>query len=67
MISFFNDYGQTGHDAVLSALQGRQEQTFPGYGEDEVCQEVANQIRACVGLRRLPFTSFPAAPRPTSP
>ena len=49
MISFFNDYGQTGHDAVLSALQGARDQTFPGYGEDEVCQEVANQIRALCG------------------
>ncbi len=30
-------------------FRGAREQTFPGYGEDEVCQEVANQIRALCG------------------
>ncbi len=46
MISFMNDYGQTTHQAVTKAIADAQDKTFPGYSEDEACQNATALIKA---------------------
>ena len=43
MIRWNNDYNHGAHPAILKAFQDTNDESFEGYGLDEVCEE-AKQI-----------------------
>lgn len=45
MIKFDNDYSQSAHPAIIEAISNDTENSYTGYGLDEVCSEAANLIR----------------------
>ncbi|MBM6698815.1 amino acid lyase [Bifidobacterium pullorum subsp. saeculare] len=50
MLSFENDYSRAAHPAILKALADTQEDLYPGYGSDEVCERAKARIREACGL-----------------
>ena len=75
MIRFNNDYNRGAHPAVLEALAAANDQSFCGYGLDEICQKAAKSIHAhlncpkaqvhfLVGGTQVNFTVIAAALRP---
>lgn len=46
MHSFLNDYNEIAHPAVMETLNGLVGKRFKGYGTDEVCERVAQQVKA---------------------
>lgn len=44
MFRFNNDYNQGAHPAVMDALIKSKDKSFPGYGDDEVCEAAARAI-----------------------
>ncbi|MBQ5781561.1 MAG: aminotransferase class V-fold PLP-dependent enzyme [Spirochaetaceae bacterium] len=49
MFRFNNDYNQGAHSAVLNGLVKSNDESFPGYGVDEVCDAAAKAILKYTG------------------
>ena len=49
MIRFNNDYNQTCVPEILAAIQKLGDQTFPGYGQDDLCHAAVNLLKEEIG------------------
>ena len=45
MIRFNNDYNKPAHSAVLKAINDISEESYPGYGLDELCEKAKIEIK----------------------
>ncbi|NEG54285.1 threonine aldolase family protein [Bifidobacterium platyrrhinorum] len=50
MLSFENDYSRAAHPAVLDAVARINDDLYPGYGSDELCDRAKGKIREACGL-----------------
>ncbi|EJD6584456.1 aminotransferase class I/II-fold pyridoxal phosphate-dependent enzyme [Providencia rettgeri] len=49
MYSFLNDYNEIAHPAVMKTLNDLAGKRFKGYGTDETCSRVTEQVKARIG------------------
>lgn len=56
MIRFNNDYCHGAHPRVLQALAATNDESYPGYGQDEWCERAAAAIRAHLGGSDAPIS-----------
>lgn len=49
MLSFENDYSRAAHPAILDALGRINDNLYPGYGSDEICESAKAKIREACG------------------
>lgn len=49
MIRWNNDYNHGAHPAIIKAFQDRNDESFEGYGLDEVCEEAKAEIKKYLG------------------
>lgn len=49
MIRFNNDYNRGCLPEILAAIEKTNEETFPGYGTDDLCKAAANKLREEIG------------------
>ena len=45
MLRFNNDYNRTCHEEILKALQNSADESYCGYGLDEICDKAKNEIK----------------------
>ncbi|KAA8817545.1 aminotransferase class I/II-fold pyridoxal phosphate-dependent enzyme [Bifidobacterium callitrichos] len=49
MLSFENDYSRAAHPAILDALSRINDNLYPGYGSDPICDSAKERIRTACG------------------
>ena len=67
MIYFNSDYLEGAHPSVMARLNETNMVQTVGYGEDEYCAAAGRRSAPSARRRRLTFTSWWVAPRPTPP
>ena len=61
MIRFNNDYNQTCVPEILAAIQKLGDQTFPGYGQDDLCHAAVNLLKEEIGWEDADIHFMPGA------
>lgn len=61
MIRFNNDYNQTCVPEILAAIQNLGDQTFPGYGQDDLCNAAVTLLREEIGWEDADIHFMPGA------
>ena len=61
MIRFNNDYNQTCLPEIMAAIQNLGDQTFPGYGQDDLCHAAVTLLREEIGWEDADIHFMPGA------